>query len=111
MQSWDRAGPLFWSFGYWFVMRQGRACVDPLEDHTFFMVGNVQAWRRAREIGFPFRVTEQSWMVPTEAGCLERLLQQIMEGCRRDRLRTAIFDVVYLPPDGPFLLSSSRALP
>ncbi|MBI5514020.1 MAG: FAD-binding oxidoreductase [Deltaproteobacteria bacterium] len=111
VQYWDWMGPAFWSFGYWALLREGRPYIDPLHDYTFFMEGNVGASRWARRLGLPFRVMEQTWVVPTTPGCLEAFLQRVMVECRRDRLKTAIFDVVHLPGDEEFLLSSSRALP
>lgn len=98
---------LFWNIAYRFVLKQSMHCVSELRGYTFFMAPNVWAHRWLARRGRAMKVLEQTYVVP--AGALQGFLDTLVAGCHTEGLDPALCDVVWLPADDDFLLSSSRS--
>jgi decaprenylphospho-beta-D-ribofuranose 2-oxidase len=95
--------------------------VDDLEGFTFFMDGNARAKRAGKVFGFSMKNVQQTFVVPFQPGggdgweagedALVRWLDTA-HGLMDERgLTPTLHDVLFLPADEPFLLSSSAAGP
>jgi decaprenylphospho-beta-D-ribofuranose 2-oxidase len=101
-------GQAFWNFAYEHYL-DDRPYVDELLGYTFFMDGNLRTKRAAETVGIPFRTVQQCYVIPRE--------EQVAPFIARSRtmvdeagLELALVDVLYLPKDEPFPLSSSYGL-
>jgi len=110
IQNLKGAGQRFWRFAYDHYVREDRPYVDDLEGYTFFMDGNVRTRRFARRLRLPFRAAQQTFVLPSAGG--DEALLPFLRACHRrvrdSRLSLAMFDVLHLPEDEPFALSSTR---
>jgi decaprenylphospho-beta-D-ribofuranose 2-oxidase len=93
--------------------------VDDLEGFTFFMDGNARAKRAGKRLGFSMRNIQQTFVVPFhpdgeggwQAGhdLLVEWLEVAQNLLEERGLRPTLHDVLFLPADEPFLLSSSAS--
>jgi CRP-like cAMP-binding protein/FAD/FMN-containing dehydrogenase len=103
------AGQAFWNFAYDYYVREDRPYVDELSGYTFFQDGNVRSRDTAARIGLDFRLVQQAFVIPeTIPGLLERFILEAEARLRIAGFHTALVDSLYLPPDEPFALSSTR---
>jgi FAD/FMN-containing dehydrogenase len=111
VNRWHALSSLFWAFTHDIYMRGAdtRPFVDDLLGYTFFMEGHLRAKRAADRLGLPFEVMQQTFVVP-EAADLARFLATGLARLRADGIPLALLDVLWLPEDEPFCLSSSRGL-
>ncbi len=89
--------------------------IDDLEGYTFFMDGNVRAKEVARRLGFTLRTVQQTFVVPSDPTTrgwesvkndLVQWLDDTQTFFRERELKPTLYDVVFIPKDHPFLLSS-----
>jgi decaprenylphospho-beta-D-ribofuranose 2-oxidase len=95
--------------------------IDDLEGFTFFMDGNARAKRIGKWFGFPMRNIQQTFVLPFDpngghgwqAGhdALFDWLGRVTRLFDERGLTPTLQDVLFLPADEPFLLSSSSAGP
>ncbi|MBL8919645.1 MAG: FAD-binding protein [Myxococcaceae bacterium] len=100
-------GQAFWNFAYDRYLDEKATYVDELEGYTFFMDGNVRTRRTAEAMGLSFRTVQQTFVVPRP----EQLAPFIANGKRLTDaigLSLALVDVLHLPEDEPFCLSSTN---
>lgn len=100
-------GQAFWNFAYERYLEDGVTWVDELVGYTFFMDGNLRTHRTSATMGVPFRTAQQTFVLPKP--------EQLAPFIARSRaltlsagLELALVDVLYLPEDEPFALSSSH---
>jgi hypothetical protein len=61
-------------------------------------------------VGLPFRLVQQTFLVPEDRpALLERFIVEAEARLAAAGFHTALVDSLYLPPDEPFALSSTRA--
>jgi decaprenylphospho-beta-D-ribofuranose 2-oxidase len=96
---------------------QRKEHVDDVEDFTFFMDGNARAKRVGKRLGFAMRNVQQTFIVPFDPSGTDG--PQAGQDALVDWLGTAkalmderglqptLHDVLFLPGDEPFLLSST----
>jgi decaprenylphospho-beta-D-ribofuranose 2-oxidase len=109
---------LLWGLAFRIGFRRDEY-VDDLEGFTFFMDGNARAKRAGKRLGFSMRNIQQTFVVPFDAaggpgwrGGHDALVEwlDLAEGLLNERgLRPTLQDVLFLPGDEPFLLSSTAA--
>lgn len=100
-------GQAFWNFAYDRYLEDGVTWVDDLFGYTFFMDGNLRTQRASETMGLAFRTVQQTWVLPKHeqlAPFIERSRQQSL----RAGFELALVDVIFLPADEPFALSSTR---
>jgi decaprenylphospho-beta-D-ribofuranose 2-oxidase len=95
--------------------------IDDLEGFTFFMDGNARAKRAGKWFGFSMRNIQQTFVVPFNAkgvtdwqagrDSLVRWLETANALLEKRGLTPTLHDVLFLPADEPFLLSSTAAGP
>lgn len=112
----QRAWPLFFDFVY----RDGEEYVDDLEGFTFFMDGNARAKALAARFDVHLRTIQQTFIVPSAPGAaggwdeseddLVEWLDHAAKVFRERGLHPTLHDVLYLPPDGRFLMSATADL-
>jgi decaprenylphospho-beta-D-ribofuranose 2-oxidase len=93
--------------------------IDDLEGFTFFMDGNARAKRAGKRFGFPMRNVQQTFVVPFDASDADgwqtghdALVDwlEAAQGLLEERgLTPTLHDVLFLPRDEPFVLSSSAS--
>lgn len=109
IQNINGAGQRFWRFAYDRYVREDRPYVDDLKPYTFFMDGNVRTRRFAMRLGLPFHAVQQTFIIPSADG--DDVLLSFVNECHQRVLEAglgvAMFDVLHLPEDEPFALSSS----
>lgn len=107
------AGQRFWNFAYDRVVDETRPYVDELEGYTFFMDGNLRAHRSASRLGVPFRTIQQTLVLPSDGptDLLAPFVRRARDVVRDHDLDLALLDVLHLPTDEPFALSSTRPGP
>ena len=109
---------LLWALAFRIGFRRD-AYIDDLEGFTFFMDGNARAKRAGKRLGFSMRNIQQTFVLPFDptgepgwqAGH-DALVEwlDLAEGLLNERgLRPTLQDVLFLPGDEPFLLSSTAA--
>ena len=91
--------------------------VDGVEDFTFFMDGNARAKRIGKRLGFAMRNVQQTFVVPFDPtsadarqagrGVLVEWLDTAKKLMDERGLEPTLHDVLFLPGDEPFLLSST----
>lgn len=107
----EGAGQRFWNFAYDKYIDVSRPYVDELEGYTFFMDGNLRTHRTAHSLGVPFRTIQETYVLPSGGpDPLPSFLRSIRRLTAATGLEMALVDVLHLPEDEPFLLSSSRGL-
>ena len=92
--------------------------VDDLEGFTFFMDGNARAKRVGKWFGFSMRNIQQTFVVPFDGGdwraghdTLVEWLDMAIQFLAERGLNPTLHDVLFLPGDEPFVLSSTAAGP
>jgi decaprenylphospho-beta-D-ribofuranose 2-oxidase len=95
--------------------------IDDLEGFTFFMDGNVRAKRAGKWFGFKMRNIQQTFVVPFDergrhgwaAGhdALVEWLERAQRLLDERDLTPTLLDVLFLPRDEPFMLSSTAGGP
>jgi len=111
---------LLWSLIFRIGFRRDEY-VDDLEGFSFFMDGNARAKRAGKRLGFSMRNIQQTFVVPfdREGGddwrsghdALVRWLETAQALLDERGLNPTLHDVLFLPADEPFLLSSTAAGP
>lgn len=98
--------------------REPRRHLDELTGYTFFQDGNLIFRKLGWRAGLAMGIRQQTYMLPCDpsdrASCkamLELFLDEAETIVRRQGLLPALIDVLYVPADDEFLLSSSRGLP
>lgn len=98
--------------------REPQRFLDELHGYTFFQDGNAACRRLGRRIKLGMGIRQQTYFLPCDPRDLAsatRGLEQFLDRAEQlisgQRLLPALIDVLYVPPDQEFLLSSSRALP
>lgn len=109
---------LLWALAFRIGFRRDEY-IDDLEGFTFFMDGNARAKRAGKRLGFSMRNIQQTFVVPFDtargAGWQaghDALVDWLntAQGLLDERgLRPTLHDVLFLPGDEPFLLSSTAA--
>jgi decaprenylphospho-beta-D-ribofuranose 2-oxidase len=114
-----------WWFIFTVLLRREHTYIDGLEDYTFFMDGNVHAKALGMRLGFQMRLLQQTFIVPSgahdhTAGAEPRLheaastisdfLDQTTTALAQRRLVPTLLDIMFVPKDEGFLLSSSNNL-
>lgn len=109
VNRWHAISAAFWDFTYLVYMRGADRTpfVDELAGYTFFMDGHLRAKRAADRFGVPFRSMQQTFVVP-RAGDLAPFLRHACERIHGEGLDIALLDVLWLPRDEDFALSSTR---
>ena len=79
--------------------------VNSLEDYTFFMDGNVKAKEWARWFGVRLKTLQQTFLVPV--GRLAEWMLHASDVFQTLKVTPTLQDVMYLPQDRPFYLSST----
>lgn len=110
VNRWHAISAAFWDFTYLVYMRGADRTpfVDDLAGYTFFMDGHLRAKRAADRFGVPFRSMQQTFVVPRAAD-LAPFLRHACARIHGEGLDIALLDLLWLPRDEPFHLSSSRA--
>jgi decaprenylphospho-beta-D-ribofuranose 2-oxidase len=92
--------------------------VDDLEGFTFFMDGNARAKRAGKWFGFSMRNIQQTFVIPFDSGdwraghdALVEWLDMAIQFLDDRGLTPTLHDVLFLPGDEPFVLSSTAAGP
>lgn len=107
----EGAGQRFWNFAYDKYIDVSKPYVDELDGYTFFMDGNVRTHRTAHRLGVPFRTIQETYVLPSAgADPLPGFLRTIRRLTADAGVEIALVDVLHLPEDESFLLSSSRGL-
>ncbi len=111
---------LLWSLIFRIGFRRDEY-IDDLEGFSFFMDGNARAKRAGKRLGFSMRNIQQTFVVPfdPEGGAdwqaghdsLVRWLETAHALLEERGLTPTLHDVLFLPADEPFLLSSTAAGP
>ncbi|TNE46055.1 MAG: FAD-binding oxidoreductase [Deltaproteobacteria bacterium] len=99
-----------WTFSYFFHPRENKTYVSELVPYTFFTDGNVAARGMMKRMKMKFRMIEQTYIIPVASGKAEAFIERLVEMCKARGVKPMLFDVMYLPEDEPFLLSSTRGL-
>jgi decaprenylphospho-beta-D-ribofuranose 2-oxidase len=111
---------LLWSLSFRIGFRRDDY-IDDLEGFSFFMDGNARAKRAGKKLGFSMRNIQQTFVVPfvAEGGAdwrsghdtLVRWLETAQAMMDERGISPTLHDVLFLPADEPFLLSSTAAGP
>ncbi len=107
IHSWPEAGPAFWRFAFDHYLDDA-PYIDDLFGYAFFMDGNVRARDWAMRLGRDFLVVQQTFVVPDAPGALVEFLLRTEALFREAEVAVAMYDVMWLPQDEPFALSSTR---
>lgn len=99
-------GQAFWNFAYELYL-DSAPYVDELGGYTFFMDGNLRTKRAAENVGIPFRTVQQCYVIP-RAEDLAPFIVKARAATDEAGLELALVDILHLPADEPFLLSSSH---
>jgi decaprenylphospho-beta-D-ribofuranose 2-oxidase len=112
------ASSLVWSLIFRVGFRRDQY-VDDLEGFTFFMDGNARAKQAGKRLGLSMRNIQQTFVVPFhpdrgdgwQAGhdALVEWLEAAQDLLEERGLRPTLHDVLFLPADEPFLLSSTAS--
>ena len=107
---------LLWSLSFRIGFRRDEY-IDDLEGFSFFMDGNARAKRAGKRLGFSMKNIQQTFVVPFnpddgdawQAGrdALVEWLETAQDLLEERGLRPTLHDVLFLPADEPFLLSST----
>lgn len=100
-------GQAFWNFAYDRYLDEKATYVDELEGYTFFMDGNLRTRRAAEAMGLSFRTVQQTYVVPKPEQ-LAPFIARAKQLTDAIGLSLALVDVLYLPEDEPFCLSSTN---
>jgi decaprenylphospho-beta-D-ribofuranose 2-oxidase len=114
-----------WWFIFNVMFRREHTYIDGLEDYTFFMDGNVHAKELGMRLGFRMRLLQQTFIVPAAAHdhepasdarlhetttAVTGFLEQTAAVLAERRLVPTLLDIMFVPKDEGFLLSSSNHL-
>jgi len=112
IHSVDGAGQRFWNFAYDHYVDESSPYVDELHGYTFFMDGNVATHRAAAGLGIAVRTVQQTHIIPsgTAPDPLPDFARRCAARARAEDLDSslALIDVLHLPADEGFALSSTR---
>ena len=103
-------GNLFWNYAYSVYTRFDQNYIDDIHEYTFFMDGNVRAYKRAEKLGIQFKAVQQTFVFPASQHNMNYFLAETLKILGAADMPPAMIDVLYLPQDEKFLLSSSNAL-
>jgi decaprenylphospho-beta-D-ribofuranose 2-oxidase len=121
----DLLNRIVWWFIFAVVFRREHTYIDGLEDYTFFMDGNVHAKELGMRLGLKMRVLQQTFIVPaaahdhepaTDARLHETMsvvtgfLDDTTAALAERGLTPTLIDIMFVPKDEGFLLSSSSHL-
>ena len=111
MVNWFPAmGQLFWNYAYSVYTRISDNYIDAIDGYTFFMDGNVRAKVLGQKLGIEFKAVQQTFIIPASEHNLNYFLAETMKLLRSSNMPPAMIDVLYLPEDEGFLLSSTYRL-
>jgi decaprenylphospho-beta-D-ribofuranose 2-oxidase len=108
---------LLWWLSFRIGFRHGEY-IDDVEGFTFFMDGNARAKRAGKRLGFSMRNIQQTFVLPFDptsdgwqAGhdALVEWLDAAESVLQRHGVRPTLLDVLFLPGDEPFLMSSTAS--
>ena len=103
-------GQLFWNYAYSVYTRINDNFIDAIDGYTFFMDGNVRAKKLGQKLGIQFKAVQQTFVIPATEQNLNSFLAETMKALKAAQMPPAMIDVLYLPEDEPFLLSSTNGL-
>jgi hypothetical protein len=100
---------LFWAFTHEVYMRatDARPFIDDLQGFTFFMDGHARAKAAADRLGVAFPVVQQAFIIPRDED-LAPFLRRAVEVFLAAGVPVSLLDIIWLPRDEPFCLSSTR---
>jgi hypothetical protein len=115
---------IVWWFIFAVLFRREHTYIDGLQDYTFFMDGNVHAKQLGQRLGFAMHVLQQTFIVPATAhdhagedaplhetaNVATQFLQDASEALAERKLVPTLLDIMFVPKDEEFLLSSSNQL-
>jgi len=112
---------LVWWLIFTVMFRRERTYIDGLADYTFFMDGNVHAKQLGQRLGLAMRVLQQTFVIPAAgrdaagasangASTVAGFLEEMSAALEQRRLVPTMFDILFVPADEGFLLSSSNRL-
>ena len=110
VQWFPSMGQHFWNYAYSVYTRINDTYVDPIDEYTFFMDGNVRAKKLGRKLGMPFRAVQQTFVIPASEQNLNYFLSETLRLLRDANMPPAMIDALHLPTDEKFLLSSTNGL-
>lgn len=99
-------GQAFWNFAYERYLDDAERYVDELGGYTFFMHGNLRTHRTAEAMGLGFRTVQQTYVLP-RGDQLGPFIKRARSLTLASGTELALVDVLYVPRDEPFCLSSS----
>lgn len=99
-------GQAFWNFAYERYLDDSATYIDELGGYTFFMDGNLRTHRAAAAMGLGFRTVQETYVIP-EAAQLAPFIARSRALTLGAGLELALVDVLHLPEDEPFRLSST----
>jgi len=102
-------GQLFWNYAYSVYTRINDKYIDPIDEYTFFMDGNVHAKQLGAKLGIQFKAIQQTFVIPANEQNLNYFLAETLKILRSSNMPPAMIDVLYLPKDERFLLSSTNS--
>jgi len=101
-------GQAFWNFAFERYLDE-KPYIDELGGYTFFMDGNLRTKRAAENVGIPFRTVQETYVIP-KAEQLEPFIVKSRAMTEAAGLDLSLVDILYLPEDEPFAMSSSYGL-
>lgn len=110
VQWFPTMGQLFWNYAYAVYTRINDTYIDPVDQYTFFMDGNVRAKVLGRKLGMEFRAVQQTFVIPANQHNLNYFLSETLRLLRAADMPPAMIDTLYLPHDDNFPLSSTYNL-
>lgn len=110
VQWFPSMGQHFWNYAYSVYTRINDTYIDPIDEYTFFMDGNVRAKALGRRFGMTFRAVQQTFVIPATENKLNHFLAETLRLLRDANMPPAMIDALYLPQDENFLLSSTQGL-
>ena len=99
-----------WMLAFYFHPFKNRRYIDEFMHFSFFTDANVKARALMKRFGRTFRMLEQTYVIPVQDGNVETFVQEMAQLCRKNNVYPMLFDVMYLPEDEDFLLSSTRGM-
>jgi len=103
-------GQLFWNYAYSVYTRFNDTYIDAIDGYTFFMDGNVRAKKLGDRLGMEFKAVQQTFVFPASEQNLNYFLAETLKILGAANMPPAMIDVLYLPQDEHFLLSSTNGL-
>lgn len=110
VQWFPSMGLHFWNYAYSVYTRINDTFIDPIDEYTFFMDGNVRAKTLGRKFGMTFRAVQQTFVIPASEDNMNHFLDETLRLLRDANMPPAMIDALHLPQDENFLLSSTNRL-